>query len=50
MNNLQLQNFSEKFNLSLTGKLLIFLSQLAVICHSEIKTNKWTETELYKLT
>ena len=45
---LQVQNFSEKFNLSLTGKLPIFLCQLAVA--TEIKTNKWTETELYKLT
>ena len=45
---LQLQNFNEKFNLSLTGKLPIFLCQLAVA--TEIKTNEWTETELYKLT
>ena len=45
---LQAQNFNEKFNLSLTGKLPIFLCQLAVA--TEIKTNKWTETELYKLT
>ena len=44
---LQLQNFNEKFNLSLTGKLPIFLCQLAVA--TEIKTNKWTEIELYKL-
>ena len=45
---LQVQNFNEKFNLSLNGKLPIFLCQLAVA--TEIKTNKWTETELYKLT
>ena len=45
---LQVQNFNEKFNLSLTGKLPIFLCQLAVA--TEIKTNKWTETKPYKLT
>ena len=45
---LQVQNFNGKFNLSLTGKLPIFLCQLAVA--TEIKTNKWTKTELYKLT
>ena len=45
---LQLQNFNEKVNLSLTGKLPILLCQLAVA--TEIKTNKWTEIELYKLT
>ena len=43
----QLQNFNEKFNLSLTGKLPLFLC-LAVA--TEIKTNEWTELELYKLT
>ena len=36
----QLQNFNEKFNLSLTGKLPLFLC-LAVA--TEIKTNEWTE-------
>ena len=43
----QLQNFNEKFNLSSTRKLPIFLC-LAVA--TEIKTNEWTEIELYKLT
>ena len=42
----QLQKFNEKFNLSSTGKLPIFLC-LAVA--TEIKTNEWTEIELYKL-
>ena len=36
----QLQNFNEKFNLSLTEKLPLFLC-LAVA--TEIKTNEWTE-------
>ena len=36
----QLQNFNEKFNLSLTGKLPLFLC-LAVA--TEIRTNEWTE-------
>ena len=38
----QLQNFNEKFNLSLTGKLPLFLC-LAVA--TEIKTNEWTELD-----
>ena len=41
------QNVNEKFNLSLTGKSSLFLC-LAVA--TEIKTNEWTELELYKLT
>ena len=36
----QLQNVNEKFNLSLTGKLPLFLC-LAIA--TEIKTNEWTE-------
>ena len=36
----QLQNFNEKFNLSFTGKLPLFLC-LAVA--TEIRTNEWTE-------
>ena len=36
----QLQNFNEKFNFSLTGKLPLFLC-LAVA--TEIRTNEWTE-------
>ena len=39
----QLQNFNKKCNLSLTGKMPIFLC-LAVA--TETKTNEWSETEL----
>ena len=35
------------FNLSLTGKLPVFL---CLTVAAEIKTNEWTEIELYKLT